>query len=257
ISAAAMSLALQDALCAAAADETGRDDLLWAGLGGSALADLLDGLATPEGAGVFLAAAEIAPFLSVMMADVRVTRPAAADPRIHIWGTREARLQSVALLVLAGMEEGVWPAQTRTDPWLSRAMRAEIGLPPPERRIGLAAHDFALCLAAPQVIVARAEKREGTPTVASRWLQRLAALLREDTFARLRQRADIYVELARDLDRELYQRVKPVAPPDPKPPITVRPRRLNVTAIEKLVRDPYAIYAEHVLKLEPLDPLGM
>ncbi len=73
----------------------------------------------------------------------RARRPAGADPRVHIWGALEARLQSVDLMVLAGLDEGVWPTATRTDPFLSRAMRTEIGLPPPERRIGLAAHDFA------------------------------------------------------------------------------------------------------------------
>ena len=257
VSAASASLALQEALALAATDETGRDDLLWSGLGGAGLAELLDGLASPEGAQLDLHAADVAPFLSVLMRDVRVTRPAGTDPRIHIWGTLEARLQSVGLLILAGMEEGVWPAETRTDPWLSRSMRAEIGLPPPERRIGLAAHDFALALAAPRVIIARAEKREGTPTVASRWLQRLAALLGEESFAALKARAEPYVELARDLDREPYQRVRPVKRPDPKPPVPARPRQLSVTDIEALVRDPYAIYAEHVLKLAPLDPLGM
>ena len=135
------------------------------------------------------------------MAAVPVTRPVGADPRIDIWGTLEARLQSVDLIILGGLDEGVWPAETRTDPWLSRAMRAEIGLPPPERRIGLAAHDFAEAFAAPRVLVTRAEKRGGTPTVASRWLQRFAALVGEAAIDRVQARGDIYVELARDIDR--------------------------------------------------------
>ena len=46
-------------------------------------------------------------------------------------------------VVLGGLIEGTWPPETRSDPWLSRPMRLELGLDLPERRIGLSAHDFA------------------------------------------------------------------------------------------------------------------
>ena len=80
-------------------------------------------------------------------------------------------------MVLGGLNEGSWPPETRSDPWLSRPMRAKIGLDPPERRIGLAAHDFAQALGAPEVILARAAKIAGAPTVTSRFVQRLAAVV--------------------------------------------------------------------------------
>ena len=159
---------------------------LFDGAGGEALATLLTGIS--EDSRLTIAPAELPAFLTTLMSDVSVTRPAGADPRIHIWGTLEARLQSADLLILGGLDEKVWPAETRTDPWLSRAMRTEIGLPPPERRIGLAAHDFAEAFAAPRVILTRAEKRGGAPTVASRWLQRLFALAGEAAVAPLRMR---------------------------------------------------------------------
>ena len=44
-------------------------------------------------------------------------------------------------------------------------------------------------------------------------------------------------------------------PRAPRPPPPVRPQRLSVTQIETLIRDPYAIYARHVLGLEKLKPL--
>ena len=161
-----------------------------------------------------------------------MTRPTGADPRIHIWGTLEARLQSADLLILGGLDEKVWPAETRTDPWLSRAMRTEVGLPPPERRIGLAAHDFAEAFAAPRVILTRAAKRGGAPTVASRWLQRLFALAGEDAIA-----AD--ADARRPL-RGARPRHRPArtasrsrcSGPRPRPPVEHRPRRLSVTEIE-------------------------
>jgi ATP-dependent helicase/nuclease subunit B len=201
-----------------------------------------------------LSPAELPAFLAALMSEVAVTRPGGADPRIHIWGALEARLQSVDLLVLAGLDEGVWPAATRTDPWLSRAMRAEIGLPPPERRIGQAAHDFAEGFAAPRVIVSRAEKRDGAPTVASRWLQRLGALLGEEAAAAMRARGARYIDLARDIDRVDIPR--PIKRPKPTPPVAARPRSLSITEIETLVRDPYEIYAKHVLRLEELELPG-
>ena len=55
-------------------------------------------------------------------------------------------------------------------------MRRDLGLDPPERRIGLSAHDFAQALGAPEVILARAAKLAGAPTVASRFVQRIAAV---------------------------------------------------------------------------------
>ncbi len=112
------------------------------------------------------------------IADRAVRRPE-ADVRVRIYGPLEARLQSVDRLVLGGLVEGVWPPQTRADPWLSRPMRHELGLDLPERRIGLSAHDFAQALGAPEVILTRAAKQGGAPTVASRFVQRLAAVAGE------------------------------------------------------------------------------
>lgn len=230
-------------------------DDLWTGeIGADAVVNLLQRLS--ESATFSISSADFPAFLATLMSEISVTRPAGADPRIHIWGTLEARLQSADLLIVAGLDEGVWPAETRTDPWLSRTMRAEIGLPPPERRIGLAAHDFAQAFAAPRVLLTRAEKRGGTPTVSSRWLQRLRALIGEAADTKLKDRGGYYVALARDIDR-WDDPPQPIKRPDPKPDVAHRPRRLSVTEIETLVRDPYAVYARHVLRLEPLDPLGM
>ena len=50
---------------------------------------------------------------------------------------------------------------------------------------------------------------------------------------------------------------KPIAQPQPKPPRAARPAQLSVTEIEDLLRDPYTIYARHVLNLQPLDPVDM
>ena len=245
---------LLKALVSASTDRAQQGTGLFDGGAGEALAALLTGIR--DEARLSITGPDLPAFLATLMAEVAVSRPPGADPRVHIWGTLEARLQSADLLILGGLDEKVWPAETRSDPWLSRAMRTEIGLPPPERRIGQAAHDFAEAFAAPRVILTRAVKRGGAPTVASRWLQRLAALVGEDAMRAIATRGDHYVQLAREIDRP-EGRPAPIRPPKPTPPLELRPRSLSVTEIETLIRDPYAIYARHVLGLEPLEPLGM
>ncbi|HUC62492.1 MAG TPA: double-strand break repair protein AddB [Alphaproteobacteria bacterium] len=172
-------------------------------------------------------------------------------PRLFIWGPLEARLQRADLTILGGLNEGTWPRAPAADPWMSRPMRKDFGLAEPERRIGLAAHDFAQACAAPEVVLTRALKLEGAPTVPARWLARLDNLL-----------AAVGLGLARDLPArgwfELLDAPQapalPIEPPAPRPPVAARPRKLSVTEIETWMRDPYAIYARHVLRLEPLDP---
>ena len=227
---------------------------LWSGRVGEALGALLAGLASSERLAV--PPRELPGFLTAAMANIVVAPEPAGDPRIHIWGALEARLQTVDLMILGGLDEGVWPGQIRSDPWLSRRMRAEIGLPPPERRIGLAAHDFAEGLGSERVILSRAKRRGGSPTVPSRWVQRLKASTGTERWQILGARGDRLTELARRLDRVEPADIRPARRPNPTPPLEARPAQLSVTAIENLIRDPYAIYARYVLGLDALDPIG-
>ena len=176
----------------------------------------------------------------------------AEHPRVFIWGLLEARLQAVDVVVLGGLAEGVWPPATDPGPWLSRPMRKAAGLPSPEERVGLAAHDFVqVVCAAPVAVLSCPRRRDGAPTVPSRWLARLDAFLGGQSVELPRHPA---AEWAAALDQPA-DGPRPVAPPQPRPPVALRPRRLGVTEIETLLGDPYAIYARHVLKLRALDPL--
>lgn len=179
-------------------------------------------------------------------------------PRLAILGPLEARLQSFDLIILGGLNEGSWPQAAGTDPWFSRPMRASLGLEQPERSIGLAAHDFAMLAAGPRVLLTRALKADGAPTIASRWLQRMEQLvhgLKLD--AALAPSCD-YADIAARMME--VARTRSMSRPAPKPPVAARPRKLSVTEIETWLRDPYAIYAKHVLKLRPLgaldEPIG-
>src|SRR5439155_3123641 len=119
------------------------------------------------------------PALFEALAAGAVVRPAfGRHPRLAIWGPVEARLQQADLVVLGGLNEGTWPGPAAFDPWMSRQMRREFGIAVPERAIGIAAHDFAQALGAPEVALTRASRRDGVPTVPSRWLLRLDTVLR-------------------------------------------------------------------------------
>jgi ATP-dependent helicase/nuclease subunit B len=188
---------------------------------------------------------------------VRLRRVEAEHPRVAILGALEARLQRADLIVLAGLNEGTWPAVAEPGPWLSRPMREEMGLPSPERRIGQAAHDVAqLLCAGAEVLLTRSRRAEGAPAVPSRWLSRLAAFLSGQFGAeaeRLIRPQDDLAAIARVLDDP--GAAMPVPRPAPRPPLAARPRRLSVTEIATWIADPYALYARRVLGLEPLEPI--
>jgi ATP-dependent helicase/nuclease subunit B len=186
----------------------------------------------------------------------RPVRPShGLHPRLTILGPIEARLQHFDLMILGGLNEGTWPQAPGADPWMSRPMRLAFGLPSPEQPIGLSAHDFASALGAERVVLTRAAKVDGTPTVPSRWLLRLDAVLRAAGLAKtVEERALPWLDLARRFDRP--DAVRPVRAPAPRPPVEARPRRLSVTQVETWVRDPYALYARHILDLNKLEDIA-
>ena len=226
----------------------------FAGNDGVALDKALEELTlSPAATAVAVGKADYAELFHAMIAERVVRRPEIHDVRVRIFGPLEARLQSVDRVVLAGLNEATWPPETRSDPWLSRPMRRDLGLDPPERRIGLSAHDFAQGLGAPEIILSRAGKLAGAPTVTSRFVQRIAAIAGVNRWAKVLQRGNQYLDLARALDHQAE--IKSAPRPAPTPPLAARPQRLSVTAIEDWLRDPYTIYARYVLKLSPLDPV--
>ena len=227
--------------------------LAFAGQDGDALTAAFGDITAQTEGDVAVTAADYSDLLLAAIQSRVVRRPERPGARIRILGPLEARLITADRVVLGGLVEGVWPPDVRTDPWLSRPMRHALGLDLPERRIGLSAHDFAQLLGARTVVLARATKLGGAPTVASRFLQRIAAVAGEDLWSEAVERGRQYIAWAHALDRP--KKVIPVARPAPKPPRATRPAALSVTEIEHWLRDPYSIYAKHILRLRPLDPV--
>jgi ATP-dependent helicase/nuclease subunit B len=226
---------------------------LWAGDAGEAAAELVAELAAAADDLGEIAGERYPALLSALIAG-RAVRPRwGSHPRLAIWGLLEARLQQADLLVLGGLNEGSWPAEAAGDPWLSRPMRAAFGLPPPERRTGQAAHDFAQAFAAPEVVLTRSLRVDGAPTVPSRWLLRLDAYCETAGLVTVRAAAAPWLAWQAALDTP--DTVAPLPAPRPRPPVASRPRELPATQIEQWMRDPYAIYARHVLRLKAMEPL--
>ncbi|MDD7969822.1 PD-(D/E)XK nuclease family protein [Roseinatronobacter alkalisoli] len=203
-------------------------------------------------------------FVTAYLQQQEVREPVNADPRVMIWGTLEARVQGAELVILAGLNEGVWPKAPDPDPWLNRRMRADAGLLLPERQIGLSAHDFQQAIAAPEVVLSRAIRDAEAQTVPSRWLNRLSNLIRglpqqggTQAWQEMQTRGAFWLDMASAFDRDFrHIPTDPPAPrPAPAPPVAARPRELPVTAISRLIRDPFEIYAKYVLKLHKLNPL--
>ena len=237
--------------------ETSDLGLLWAGAAGEAAASLMAALIDESEGLPETTPAQFAELVEALLAGETVRAGAGVHPRLRILGTLEARMVRADRLVLAGLEEGVWPAPAPTDPFLSRPMRAAAGLPPPERRIGLSAHDFAQAACAGEVILLHCERRGGAPAVASRWLWRLKTLAR-GAGVDLPARADL-VSWARALDAPVSPApaaLRTAPRPRPTPPLATRPIELPVTGVERWVRDPYAVYAGRILKFRTLDRPG-
>jgi ATP-dependent helicase/nuclease subunit B len=243
----------------AALESLGRDDTdalgpLWSGAGGEAAAGFIAALIEDGAPMTSLDASGAAAVIEALVAQAPVRTGGANHPRLRILGALEARLVRADRLILAGLEEGVWPQTPPVDPFLSRPMRAKLGLPPPERRIGLSAHDFAQAACAPEVILISTERRGGQPAVKSRWLWRLETLAKGAGLTLPRRRdAEGWAEA---LDAPIEPRpetLRPAERPAPKPPVEARPRKMPVTRVETWVRDPYAVYARDILGLRLLD----
>ncbi len=134
-------------------------------------------MAAFEGQGLRLTATGLHETLSALMSGYAVRPAAPGREDIAIWGLLEARLQNPDLLILAGLNETIWPEAADPGPWLSRGMRLAAGLEPPERRHGLAAHDFEMALGNERVLLTLSERSGTSPATPSRLLQRLEAFI--------------------------------------------------------------------------------
>ncbi len=234
---------------------------LWEAVAGQTALDTLELLRREAPYGGRISSFEYETLIGSLFSQEEVRDSVSAHPRTMIWGTLEARVQGAELIVLAGLNEGTWPELPAPDPWLNRRMRKEAGLLLPDRKIGLSAHDFQQASAAEKIVLSRTIRDNDAEPVPSRWLNRFTNLLSglvenggPEALEEMRQRGKSWIRLAHELEAPL-EMTEPAPRPAPVPPRDVRPKELPVTAIQRLIRDPYAIYSRYILGLKPLDPL--
>jgi ATP-dependent helicase/nuclease subunit B len=243
-----------EALLNCAVSPSSGEEKLLATQDGQALLEFFSALQKAGCEHISIAPADYPALFNSFAAQIPVRALRESEPRLHIYGLLEARLLTHDRLVLGGLNEGVWPAAGQMDLWLSRGMRGDLQLPLPERRIGLSAHDFAQGLGVNDVWLTRSLKSGGDPAVRSRFVQRLGVVTSEERLKDMRLRGDAMLAIARLLDQPNF--VQGTARPAPRPPQSALPRKLSVTDIEALLRDPYAIYAKHILRLKPFEQQG-
>ncbi len=232
------------------------DQRLWRGPAGETASNFLSDLLGHADELPAMPLRDMGEILSRMMAGIPVRTPVGVHPRLLVLGQLEARLVQTDLMILGGLNEGSWPPDPDQDPWMSRPMRRQFGLPAPERSIALAAHDFVQCFCADRVIMTRAARVDGKPTLPSRWLQRLDTVLQAahlPTGLLYPPDAQALLALARLGDQS--PEVTPAIRPAPTPPAEHRLKRISVTQVETLMTNPYGLYAREILRLPKLDQI--
>ncbi len=256
----ARHLALANAIAGGPGADTETSKELWHRKAGEKAREVMQDLKDQAEYGGVMSASDYADLVGALLSGAEVRDRDAPYPSVMIWGTLEARVQGADLIILGGLNDGTWPEAPTPDPWLNRQMRLQAGLLLPERRIGLSAHDYQQAIAAPEVCLTRSIRSDEAETVPSRWLNRLGNLLNglpeqggPDAWQGMRARGNSWLDQVTAL--EAVTRVTPAPRPSPRPPSTARPHALSVTEIKRLIRDPYAIFAKHTLRLRPVNTL--
>ena len=243
--------------------ENNNNGTVWEKDSGIAALNTLDQLANQSASSGLMSNIEFNAFLRSILSQELRSEKQSASPLISIWGTLEARVQSKDLVILGGLNEDTWPTKSSHDMWLNRDMRKQLSLLLPERRIGLSAHDFQQAISASNVVLSRSLRDGDTPSTPSRWIIRITNLMEglksegPAALSNMRNRGNYWLALARNLDKiEIDKKIPLEKRPSPIPPINARLKKLSVTQIKDLIRDPYKIYASVILKLKKLEPLG-
>ena len=202
---------------------------------------------------VALEAADLPAALRDAMDQVAVRPPYGGHPRVAIYGLLEARMTRADLVICGGLNEGTWPPTPSADPLLAPAVLRALGVPGADFRIGLAAHDLAGALGAPEVVLSRARREVSGPAIASRFLLRVRALLGRDLVEN-HENAEL-PKLVRAIDDGRGHNETPHPQPKPMPNSAQRREDISVTSLDRLRSDPYEFYAGKILKLSEIDLL--
>jgi ATP-dependent helicase/nuclease subunit B len=173
-------------------------------------------------------------------------------PAINIISLQESRLINYDLVIVPNLNDGVFPVNIATDPYMSKSMRLKFGLPIKEVEIGEVCYDFIQLLSQKEVLLSRSSKMNGETTTKSRFLQRLETFLECKKLALDKCKSIVntyreYADIQYNIINDIYK--KRPNPLNQEEKLT----RLSATNIETLAKNPYDIYARKILKLYRLN----
>lgn len=192
--------------------------------------------------GIVLNIFDVRAFVKDAVGSVSLRGVKTDDCRVCVLGTIESRMQTADVVILTGLNEGMFPSTGYENSWLPRKISEKIGLPSPNHKVSLMALDFINLSCGDEVYWLRSRQSGGVLTTESRFLSRVRVAcgdIKSD---------DIVLNSVRDMDNVEYN---PLDYSAPVPPIDRSD--VYVTELELLIHNPYAFYAKHILRLRPMD----
>jgi ATP-dependent helicase/nuclease subunit B len=156
---------------------------------------------------------------------------------------QEARLHKFAKVILMGANEGQFPYIKQEGTLIGFSGERELGFESIDDKINEARKDFNEILANPDLVITRSLFKSNKERLPCRFLE-FIEIKHENKYL-------LWLNKLKEMELVLSPR------PSPKVPLKLRPAKISVSAIEKLMRDPYAYYAEYILKLKPFDEVAV
>lgn len=195
--------------------------------------------------GVHLNVSDARAFIADVLSSVTVRTSPEANTSVVVLGTIESRMQTADVVILTGLNEGMFPARGYENAWLPRRIAEQIGLPSADRKVSLQSLDFMNLSCGKEVYWLRSLVSGGVQTTESRFISRVVARGGEfDTGAE----KDILQSVAmRDMPTPsgLDYSAPQLSAPDYSD--------VYVTELELLIHNPFAFFVKHILRLKVMD----
>lgn len=168
------------------------------------------------------------------------------NPRLIIITPKESQLLCADNVILADLNENSWPQKSSSNIFLNDILMQSLGFENSEIETGRNAAKFYNLLHNKNIYLTRSKTSKNIITTSSRWLLRIKLLL---------QKIAYHEQPALNLSPEILDIIElPLT--SPTPPVEFRLKSLSVTQVEKLIRNPYDIYASKILRLYELEPIN-
>ena len=191
-----------------------------------------------------LSVAEARAFIADAVSTIAVRGVPNGDAKIVVLGTIESRMQTADVVILTGLNDGMFPSKGYENAWLPASVASSIGLPSPDRKVSLMSLDFMNLSCGSEVYWLRSLNSGGVKTNESRFLSRVAA-----------RGGVVDEEVVKSILSSVAERdnvaFNPLDYSAPNPPSDWSD--VYVTELEKLIHNPYAFYVAHILRLRPKD----